>query len=185
MKATSSTTSATRAKKAENKAPDALELLKEDHQTVQRLFKDFEKIQENGSPEEKLNIVLQACSELKVHTEVEEQIFYPAIREAIDEELLLDEAEIEHKSAKDLITQLEGMKSDDPKFDAVFTVLGEYIVHHVEEEEKEMFPKVKKAKLDLAELGERMQELKDNLMGGQNGSGKKTAAKTTKRSSAH
>lgn len=185
MKATSSTTSATRAKKTEKKPADALALLKDDHQAVQQLFKDFEKIQENGSPEEKLNIVLQACSELKVHTEIEEQIFYPAIRQSIDDELLLDEAEVEHKSAKDLISQLESMKSDDPKFDAVFTVLAEYIVHHVEEEEKEMFPKVKKAKLDLAELGERMQELKDSLMGSQNGSAKKTTAKTSKRSAAH
>lgn len=172
MKPTSSTASTKSSKSTAKNNSDALALLKEDHQAVQKIFKEFEKIQEKGSSEEKLNLVLQACAELKVHAEVEEKIFYPAVREAIDEELMMDEAEIEHKSAKDFIFQLESMKSDDPKFDAVFTVLSEYIVHHIEEEETEMFPKAKKAKLNFVELGERMQEMKEKLNSSYKGNAK-------------
>lgn len=164
MKTTSgSTTSSTNKRGARQQ--DALALLKDDHQTVQKLFKEFEKIQEKGSPEEKLDLVLQACAELKIHTTIEEKVFYPALREALDEDLLLDEAEIEHRTAKDLIKRLEGMKSDDAQFDATFTVLCEYINHHVEEEESEMFPKAKKAAVDLTELGDRMREMKEQMEG--------------------
>jgi hemerythrin superfamily protein len=98
---------------------------------------------------------------LTVHAEAEEEIFYPAAREAIEEQDLLDEAEVEHASAKDLIAQIEAMDSSDPLYDAKVTVLGEYIDHHVEEEEKEMFPKVKKAKLDLEALGEEILQFKE------------------------
>lgn len=142
---------------------DAIALLLEDHKKVKKLFKDFEKAKE-GDPEEKIALVQQTCMELKIHATIEEELFYPAVRDALDEDDLLNEAEVEHDSAKDLISQIEGMESEDPMYDARFTVLGEYVNHHVEEEEKEMFPKVKKSKLDLEALGEEMLARKETLM---------------------
>lgn len=93
---------------------------------------------------------------------MEEEIFYPAARESIKEEDLLNEAEVEHASAKDLIEQIQGVESSDPMYDAKVTVLGEYVDHHVQEEEKEMFPKVKKAKMDLEALGQEILEMKES-----------------------
>jgi hemerythrin-like domain-containing protein len=98
---------------------------------------------------------------------VEEELFYPAVRDAIDADDLLDEAEVEHASAKQLITELAAMQPGDDLYDAKFTVLGEYVKHHVDEEEHEIFPKAKKAKIDLEALGDdlrtRKQELRDEL----------------------
>jgi hemerythrin superfamily protein len=140
---------------------DAIAILTADHKKVKKLFKDFEKIKDDGEAADKEAIVQEICAELTLHAEAEEEIFYPAAREAIEEQDLLDEAEVEHASAKDLIAQIEAMDSSDPLYDAKVTVLGEYIDHHVQEEEKEMFPKVKKAKLDLEALGEEILQFKE------------------------
>ena len=142
---------------------DAIALLMEDHKKVQKLFKDFEKIKEEDSDDGKQGLVQQICNELTIHTQVEEEIFYPAAREAIDEQDLLDEAEVEHASAKELIAQLQSMEADDELYDATVTVLGEYVNHHIKEEQDEMFPKVKKAKLDVQALGEEMMRRKQEL----------------------
>ena len=107
-----------------------------------------------------------------VAAEVEEEIFYPAVRAAIDDDDLMNEAEVEHASAKDLIAQLQEMASSDPMYQAKVTVLGEYIEHHVKEEESEMFSKAKKAKMDLDALGEQMTERKEELMGAIEGGAK-------------
>ena len=88
-----------------------------------------------------------------MHAQLEEEIFYPAVRAAIDDDDLINEAMVEHGSAKDLISQIQSMAVSDPMYDAVVTVLGEYINHHVEEEQNEMFPKVQKSDMDLEELG--------------------------------
>jgi hypothetical protein len=101
---------------------------------------------------------------LKAHTTIEEEIFYPAAREVLEEEDLLDEAEVEHASAKDLIEQIEGMSPQDDLYDAKVTVLGEYIDHHVKEEETEMFPKLRKTDLDLKSMGDQMESRKDQLI---------------------
>ena len=101
---------------------------------------------------------------LTVHATAEEEIFYPAARKAIEEEDLLDEAEVEHGSAKDLIAQIESSTPSESLYDAKVKVLGEYIDHHVKEEEGELFPKVKKAKIDLASLGTEMAARKAELM---------------------
>ena len=144
--------------------PDAIALLTEDHKAVQKIFKEFEKLKQNdGSDEEKSELVLRACQELTVHAQIEEEIFYPAVRDGIDDDDLMDEAEVEHASAKDLIAQLESMEPGNDLFDARFTVLGEYIDHHVKEEQEEMFPKAKKAKLDLVALGEDLAQRKKEL----------------------
>jgi hemerythrin superfamily protein len=102
--------------------------------------------------------------ELTIHAMVEEEIFYPQVRMAINDDDMLNEAEVEHDSAKELIAQIQFMETDNPMYDAKVTVLGEYIEHHVTEEEEEMFPKVRKAKMDLEELGEDMRMRKEVLM---------------------
>jgi hypothetical protein len=141
--------------------------LKKDHDNVLALFKKFEKLTEKEEgEEEKSELVRQICEELKVHTTLEEEIFYPAVRSAIEEDLLMDEAQVEHDSAKALIGEIENMQPGDEMYDARVTVLGEYIKHHVQEEQKEMFPKAKKAKVDLAALGEQITARKEELMGG-------------------
>lgn len=150
----------TASKKPAATASNAITMLTDDHKKVKKLFKDFEKLKEKGDAADKEALVEQICAELTVHAEVEEELFYPAAREAINDDDLMNEAEVEHASAKDLIGQLQEMDSSDPTYDAKVTVLGEYINHHVEEEEKEMFPKAKKAKLDLEALGEEMAALK-------------------------
>jgi hypothetical protein len=150
--------------KTKAKAGAALEMLKEDHDRVKKAFKEFEKLDREDS-ETMQQLVQTVCEELKVHAALEEEIFYPAVREAIDDEDIMNEAQIEHETAKMLIEQLENMGPDDPNFHATFTVLSEYVKHHVKEEEDEMFAEAKKTDLDFEELGERMRERKTELMG--------------------
>lgn len=145
--------------------PDAIQLLKDDHAEVKQLFDRFEKLADDTSPDEREEIVREACAKLTVHATVEEEIFYPAAREAPDVEDLLNEAEVEHGTAKDLIAKLDAMESDDEMFDAHFTVLSEYIKHHVKEEEGELFPKIAKSDLDLGALGAEMLTRKQELTG--------------------
>jgi hemerythrin superfamily protein len=146
---------------------DALHLLSEDHKKVIDMFEEFEQLKEDPDVEAKQLLVESACAELTLHAQVEEDVFYPAARDAIDDMDLLDEAIVEHASAKQLINELNTMQPDDDLYDAKFTVLGEYVKHHIEEEEKQIFPKVKKAKVDLDELGEEIRqrklELRDEL----------------------
>jgi iron-sulfur cluster repair protein YtfE (RIC family) len=149
---------------ANEKTPDALQLLRRDHAEVKELFERFEKLGEDGPREEKSDIAREACAKLTVHATVEEEIFYPAAREVPDAEALLNEAEVEHGTAKELIAKIDGMDADDEMFDANFTVLSEYIEHHVKEEEGELFPKIQKSDLDLDALGEQIVERKDALM---------------------
>ena len=103
------------------------------------------------------------CTELTAHATAEEEIFYPAARAAIDKVELVDEADIEHASAKDLIAQIEGSSPSDDHYDAKVKVLGEYIDHHVQEEENEMFPKVRRAKVDTLALGEQIAARKEEI----------------------
>jgi hemerythrin-like domain-containing protein len=142
---------------------NALAMLKADHDKVRKMFKDFEKL-DSGESREKAQLVRQACAELKIHTQLENEIVYPAVREAIEDDDLMDEALVEHQAAEELISQLEQMEPGDEMYDAKFTVLGEYVNHHIAEEQKEMFPKAKKAKIDLAGLGEQMAARKQELM---------------------
>lgn len=148
--------------RSKSSAMDAITLLTEDHKRVQKLFRDFEKRKEDED-ESRQELVKQICAELTIHAEIEEELFYPAARDAIDEQDLLDEAEVEHTSAKNLIAQLSSMDLEDELYDAKVTVLGEYINHHVKEEQDELFPKVKKAKIDLKALGEQLMERKKEL----------------------
>lgn len=141
-----------------------IDLLVEDHRKVQKLFKEFEKLAKQGDEPGKVEIAEQICMELKVHTKIEEEIFYPALYDAFDEPDLVDEAVVEHASAKDLIEQIESMVGSDDLYDAKVKVLGEYVNHHIEEEEKEIFPKAKKCGLDLEGLGESAIFRKEELL---------------------
>lgn len=144
-----------------SKKHDAIEMLTQDHRTVQGLFDDFEQAEDDQT---KQSLVDNIMTELEAHTALEEEIFYPAVRGQIKGDLV-DEAVEEHHLAKVLLEELEGMTSHDEHYDAKGMVLCESIAHHVKEEESEMFPKVKKSGLDLEDLGERMAERKQELMG--------------------
>jgi hemerythrin superfamily protein len=159
-----STTKSTSKRSAASKN-DAIKLLTADHKEVKALFKTYNKMAEKeASAEERQALAEQICAMLKVHTMIEEEIFYPAARANIHDVDLLDEAEVEHASAKDLISQIESMSPDEDLYDAKVKVLGEYIEHHVKEEEDELFPEVKKSDVDTAELGASMATRKQELM---------------------
>jgi hemerythrin superfamily protein len=143
---------------------DALALLRDDHAQVTELFDQFEQMKDDVDDQEKDALVARICGELIVHAAIEEEIFYPEAREAINEDDLFDEATVEHASAKDLIAQLGEMEPGDELYDAKVTVLGEYVKHHIREEQDEIFPKVEEAGLDLEELGERLAHRKAELM---------------------
>lgn len=145
-------------------SPNALDLLKSDHKEVMQLFSQFEKL-EKSDEDAKRDLVEKICNQLTVHAEIEEELFYPALRDVFDEQDLLDEAQVEHDMAKQLIDDLESMEPDEELFDAKVTVLAEYVRHHVEEEEKEIFAKAKKAGLDLDTMGADLMDRKIELMG--------------------
>ena len=134
------------------KTVDALRLLRSQHEEVSALFAEFEK-----SRSRKEALAEEICAALTAHATIEEEIFYPAVREGVeDAEDLVAEAAVEHQSLKELISKIEAAKGDSEMFEAQVKVLGEYVKHHVKEEQGEMFPKVRESKLDLKALGERM-----------------------------
>ncbi|MGV2702423.1 UNVERIFIED_CONTAM: hemerythrin domain-containing protein [Aeromonas salmonicida] len=140
---------------------DAIALLRADHKEVSDLFADYEKTRSNAK---KKALVTKICSELSVHTQIEEEIFYPAITTALKDKLLVPEATIEHGGIKDLIAQLEDAEPDGEMYDAKVKVLSEYVEHHVKEEQTGMFQKAKTTSLDLVELGARMAARKADLL---------------------
>jgi hemerythrin superfamily protein len=145
---------------------DILQLLVAEHREVQAMFQQYRKLAEaGGKGDERMLLASQICVALTLHTQVEEEILYPAARVVLTrDEDLVDEAYVEHAGAKSLIAQIKTMTSDQPLFDAKVHVLGEYIAHHVKEEENEFFPKLRKTTLDLDAMGERMVELRKALM---------------------
>jgi rRNA-processing protein FCF1 len=143
-------------------AQNAMTLLKEDHQKVKDLFEKFENTDSSAA---KARIVAEVIKELKVHATVEEELFYPALRQKIDdEEGIMEEADEEHHVAKVLIAELEKMSGHEGHWEAKFTVLSESIRHHIKEEEGEMFGKAKKTEIDFNVLGSQMAHLKQKLM---------------------
>jgi len=154
-----------RAKKSGGAQPLAIELLMTDHRKVEMLFDQYEEEKE-GDEETKRTLAQQICGELTAHAQLEEELFYPWLRENLDEEKmeLVEEAEVEHQSAKDLIAQIEGAGEVDETYDAKVKVLGEYIKHHVQEEENEIFEEVREMQEELDELGQEMAARKAELM---------------------
>ena len=144
------------------KSQDAIALLKADHRQVEKWFKEFEKARTDSR---KLELATDICNALKVHTTIEEEIFYPAFLEATDDKDLHHEAEIEHDGAKNLIAQIDASSPDDEYFGSKVKVLSEMIKHHVKEEEQPggMFAEAKKSNMDLDALGEQLASRKAEL----------------------
>jgi hemerythrin-like domain-containing protein len=146
---------------------DAIFLLEKDHEAVQGLFSEFKRFQEAGTlgvDEVKQAIIDDVCTMLRIHTQIEEEIFYPAARECLpDDEDLMDEAQEEHDEAKELITQIQVGSASDPETCALFLDLSEAIDHHVGEEEDEMFPKLREAGMNTVEVGGRLKARKEEL----------------------
>ncbi len=143
------------------KAKDATTMLRADHTLVSGLFEKYEK---THTTTEKKRLVELICNELSVHAQVEEEIFYPAVKAALKDKLLVPEAMVEHASLKALIAEVEGVEPDGEMFDAKIKVLGEYVKHHVKEEQNEMFPKAKSTDIDMNELGALIADRKDELI---------------------
>ena len=140
---------------------EATALLKADHQLVSKLFEEYEGTR---SDTKKAEIVSRICTELTVHAQIEEEIFYPAVKEALNDGELVPEATVEHATLKDLISQIEGIEPDGEMYNAKVKVLSEYVKHHVKEEQNEIFPKAKASDLDLMELGAQMATRKEELL---------------------
>jgi hemerythrin-like domain-containing protein len=153
---------------ATRSAKDACDLLDADHRKVQKMFKEYEELTNSrarSAGQKKMDLARQICMELTVHTQIEDEIFYPACREAIKDTDILDEATVEHQSAKELIQQLEQAEEADDMYDAKVKVLGEYVNHHIKEEKNELFPKARAArKLDLVALRDELEARKEELM---------------------
>ena len=141
---------------------NAISLLMKDHKNVKALFAQYEGLSDRSFATKK-KLADQICHELTVHTQVEEEIFYPAVRRPIHDGDLMDEAVVEHASAKELIAQILAMDPSEDLYDAKVTVLSEQIEHHVKEEKGDMFPKVRKTGVDLDALGEQMAARKEQL----------------------
>ncbi len=153
------------ARKASTKPVDhkeATAILRADHKLVSKLFADFEKAE---SSEEKKAIADEICTELTVHAQVEEEIFYPAVKEALHDSEMVPEAIVEHATLKNLIAEVQTDGLDEEMFDARIKVMGEYVKHHVKEEQDEIFPKARDNKnLDMVELGAQIMQRKEELI---------------------
>ena len=150
--------------KSPRKAPapqEATAMLRADHKKVSGLFDQYEKAR---STARKSALVAAICSELEVHTRIEEEIFYPAVQAVLKDHELIPEANVEHGSVKALIAQVEGKTPDGDLFDAKIKVMSEWVKHHVKEEQNEMFPRARKSRLDLRALGARMAARKAELL---------------------
>jgi hemerythrin superfamily protein len=165
MATNKTTTRADNRSKEETEQPmeemSAIDLLEEDHREVEEFFGEYEKLKDAS---DKQQLALKICMALQIHTMIEEEIFYPAAREAIEKSELIDEAIVEHASAKQLVAEIEDMEPGEELYDAKVKVLQEQVLHHVEEEEGELFPQVEASELDLEALGKKMAERKAALL---------------------
>jgi hemerythrin superfamily protein len=159
-KSASSRSKSTTKKSSATGQKDAIQLLKADHREVERLFKQFE---DASGDDGRMQLSERICMELMIHTEIEEEIFYPSCREFLKDDEIINESLVEHHAAKDLIQEIRGMDASDEMFDARMTVLKEQIEHHVEEEEKELFPQVQKTDMDLKDVGQQLMMRKTEL----------------------
>jgi len=140
---------------------DAIALLRADHKRVSELFGQYESTR---SAARKKTLVATICQELSIHAQIEEEIFYPAVKAALKDKELVPEAQVEHASLKDLIAQVKDNEPDGEMFDAKIKVMSEYVKHHVKEEQNEMFVRARKTRLDMAQLGEQLAARKQELM---------------------
>ena len=147
--------------RSRSKSVEAIEMLKQDHDKVEQAFKAFEK-GDHADMAACRQLIMAVCQDLKAHSTLEEEIFYPPVRDVMEDDDIMNQALVEHETAKMLIEQLENMQEDDPNFHATFTVLGEYVRHHVKEEEGEMFPKIRELfdEGQLEQLGKELESAK-------------------------
>ena len=164
MSATQSTSNAAAAPR--DPAKDVLQMLMAEHREVKAMLQRYQVLADAaGRGDERMLLASQVCVALALHMQMEEELLYPAAREVLPkDEDVVDEAYVEHAGAKTLIAQLKTMTSDQPLFDAKVKVLGEYIDHHVREEESEFFPKLRRTSLDLEAMGEQIAQRKRQLM---------------------
>ena len=160
MPTATTTTTTPEASQSAPKTMGAIEMLRADHKVVSALFAEYEKAR---FTRKKRAIVARICDELSVHAQLEEEIFYPAVKRALKDTEMVPGAKVEHASLKALIPQVEGVEPYGEMFDAKIKVLSEYVVHHVHEEQNDMFPKAKASKLDLSALGAEMAARKQEL----------------------
>lgn len=155
--------SSKRGRRSGSSASYAVKLLQQDHRAVADALEEFQ----SAEPEQKRSIAQRICRMLTVHAQIEEELLYPAARGALaaDDAHLVAEARVEHASVKDLIRQIEQREEVDEDYEAKVEVMGEFVKHHVKEEETELFPKLERSSLDLEALGERLEERKSELMG--------------------
>jgi hemerythrin superfamily protein len=147
--------------KTQRRRQDAIALLKADHEKVSQLFEQFDKAR---SADRKRELAAQICRELTVHTRIEEEMFYPAAKAALNDTEMVPEALVEHEGVKQLIDAIQRERQDGEMFEARVNVMAEMVKHHVKEEEQALFPAVRKTELDLVELGVQLQFAKDALM---------------------
>jgi len=162
-------------------ASGVVQMLKEDHKKVKELFEEFE----SAEGRERGEIAKTAIQELEVHAELEETLIYPAIRKEIEADDMMNEAVEEHHLVHVLIKELKKLKPSDEKFQAKFTVLGELVKHHIEEEENEMLPQAEESEIDWESLETRVMKRKEALLAKAAGGGKgstraSVSRKTTK-----
>jgi hemerythrin superfamily protein len=143
----------------QEKSQDAIQLLRQDHDEVRKMFEEFESADEDR----KFELAAEICQALTVHATIEEEVFYPQVREAIDAEDLMTEAEIEHDSVKQLIERVQAGEVDEIQLTAMIKVMNEYVNHHVNEEQRKIFPRVRRAELDLEAMGKELLERKMEL----------------------
>jgi Hemerythrin HHE cation binding domain len=151
-----------RGKETQPASPSALELLEQDHREVEEWFDEYDELNEDD--DKKAELAEKICLALKIHAQIEEEIFYPQAREATKDNDLIDEAVVEHANVKNLIGEIEAMEFGEELYDAKIRVLGEMVKHHIKEEEQQLFPELEAAKMDLATVGKEIAERKEELM---------------------
>jgi hemerythrin superfamily protein len=153
--------SESRETKTQAASPTAFELLEQDHREVEEWFDEYDELKEDNR---KGDLAEKICLALKVHAQIEEEIFYPEAREATKDNDLIDEAVVEHATVKNLIGEIEAMEVGEELYDAKMRVLGEMVKHHIKEEEEELFPELEAVKIDLDAVGKEIAERKEELM---------------------
>ncbi len=146
---------------AEPEPADAIAMLRADHAAVGEMFAEYE---ETRSTPDKKALVAEICMALRVHTQIEEEIFYPEVKTTLKDKSLVPQATVDHRGVKDLIAQLQGIEPDGDAYDAKVRVLSAYVRHHVRDANDEMFPQAKASSLDMIDIGARMAARRDDLM---------------------
>jgi hemerythrin superfamily protein len=153
---------ANRKRESREPAQNAFDLLEQDHREVEEWFDEFDEL--DGDERRKGELAKEICLALTVHAQIEEEIFYPAARDATGDNDLIDEAVVEHAAVKQMIAEIEKMKPGQELYDAKIRVLGEMVKRHIREEEEELFPELQSAKMDLDAVGQELAERKKELM---------------------